>query len=329
MCPYNGSASSWRHGGSISSLSDMGLSATRELWPKQPTCQTADATCPQCGNAVRVHLLFPSACPFCNFAFPDPAGTAEGFSHAESCGERFTSQQQEVPPMLPKSALANRVVGLTITSLLLHAVILMASAATKRERIPLSYSEFQSDCANGKLGHHFCSEVRHEFTAMCEEKHNRTSECVEQWEANLFSLGGRVRDSMLFDLVLGFCCIGSVPLCGCVGACRDSRPCVICFLIMCALDVVLHSIRLLSGDWRPLITIIFPVAGFYYARQLQLVQASPPPSPEVEDVTPPLTAPTLQAIQPQLHPQLPQHMLVAIPPGTEPGSILHVQMPSR
>lgn len=50
-------------------------SLSSALVPEAPTCQTREDTCPSCSNTVRVHVLYPSDCPFCGHTFPDPDPT--------------------------------------------------------------------------------------------------------------------------------------------------------------------------------------------------------------------------------------------------------------
>lgn len=47
-------------------------SITSGLLPEAPSCQTEEQECPECGKLVRVHVLFPSDCPYCAYKFPDP-----------------------------------------------------------------------------------------------------------------------------------------------------------------------------------------------------------------------------------------------------------------
>jgi len=47
-------------------------STTSFFHPEVPKCMTAEKTCPGCGNLVHVQLFFPSDCPYCGNAFPDP-----------------------------------------------------------------------------------------------------------------------------------------------------------------------------------------------------------------------------------------------------------------
>mmetsp|Transcript_79460 Transcript_79460/g.219799 ORF Transcript_79460/g.219799 Transcript_79460/m.219799 type:complete len:666 (-) Transcript_79460:177-2174(-) len=56
---------------SLSSLSGLKHSIGQEILPEAPSCQTAEYVCPRCTRNIRIHLLYPSDCPFCGFSFPD------------------------------------------------------------------------------------------------------------------------------------------------------------------------------------------------------------------------------------------------------------------
>mmetsp|Transcript_79001 Transcript_79001/g.183264 ORF Transcript_79001/g.183264 Transcript_79001/m.183264 type:complete len:201 (+) Transcript_79001:256-858(+) len=185
--------------------------------------------------------------------------------------------KQEPAPEVPRNVLANRVLILGFTSLLLHlatSAVMTAAAYPEVDKLPDSYLDFQLHCSAGRLRHSFCKTVKHEFERRCKEENMSMSQCKAQWYTNLSALKEDVALCMEIDIWFGFCCVMSISLCGCIGACRDSRPWVNCFWVMSILDVLWHVLRLLCGDLFCLLTLPFPMAGWYYGHQLRQAQAA-------------------------------------------------------
>merc|ERR1711862_577226 len=126
----------------------------------------------------------------------------------------------------------------------------------------------------GDLPPSACAQIQDELDKWCRQQPPLEEyECEQQWDANADTLKTLVSRGMLLSIVPAICCAACVPVCGCIGAKKDSRGFIILFMIMNGLSAFMCLLGLANGDYLRIMWLILPVVSLYYGWKLQYRQA--------------------------------------------------------
>eukprot|EP00928_Gymnodinium_smaydae_P051760 TRINITY_DN35381_c0_g1_i1.p1 TRINITY_DN35381_c0_g1~~TRINITY_DN35381_c0_g1_i1.p1 ORF type:complete len:222 (+),score=15.21 TRINITY_DN35381_c0_g1_i1:38-667(+) len=174
--------------------------------------------------------------------------------------------------------LANRVLVLSCVSFVLTACLQCGSYVTSAfavNRVPSSYANFTTQCSDGHLPTEVCYETVTAFEDYCRTWEIRFEECKREFGEILPSLQVTVFAALSTTVMVCLVCSACVPFCGCFGAKKDVRGCMVIYVVMNSMQALLNAMSGVDSFMANVTSVIVPLASTYYGFKLQQRQAVP------------------------------------------------------